>query len=95
MSRRVVSAVFVLPLLLAGFAASAQMAPPPRNVSPHRHPNLAAAQRLVDRAYQRVLDAQRANEFDLDGHAQHAKELLEQADNELKAAARASNQNHR
>ncbi|HJU25915.1 MAG TPA: hypothetical protein VJ722_04500 [Rhodanobacteraceae bacterium] len=93
MSRRITSVVFAVPLLLAGFAASAQT--PPRNVSAHRHPNLAAAQRLVDRAYQRVVDAQRANEFDLDGHAAHAKALLEQADAELKAAAQASNQNHR
>lgn len=68
---------------------------PERNVSPRRHPNLAAAQRLSAQAYQRVLDAQRANEFDLGGHAQKAKELLEQANQELKEAAEAANHDRR
>jgi hypothetical protein len=38
------------------------------------------------------VDAQRANEWDLAGHAQKAKELLDQVNNELKLAAEASNQ---
>jgi hypothetical protein len=56
-----------------------------------RHPNLAAAQRLSTQAFEKVTPAQRANEFDLNGHAQKAKELLEQANQELKQAAEASN----
>jgi hypothetical protein len=68
---------------------------PERNISPRRHPNLAAAQRLSEQAYQRILDAQRANEWDLNGHAQRAKELLEQVNHELKEAAEASNEHHR
>lgn len=86
----------VLALVVGLFGAwlvYAQQRPPVRNISPHRHPNLAAAQRITDRAYQKILEAQQANEFDLGGHAQHAKELLEQANRELKAAAQVSNEN--
>ena len=65
--------------------------PPARDVSPKKHPNLAAAQRLAERAWQRTLDAQKANEWDLQGHAQKARELLDQANAQLKLAAEASN----
>lgn len=61
--------------------------------SPKRHPNLAAAQRLTDQAWQKIVAAQRANEFDMAGHAQKAKELLDQANRELKQAAEAANRN--
>ncbi len=76
-------------ILCVGGVAVAQR--PKQNVSPGRHPNLAAAQRLSEQAWQRVLDAQKANEWDLAGHAQKAKELLDQVNNELKLAAEASN----
>ena len=64
---------------------------PEKNVSPRRHPNIAAAQRLVDQAFNKITAAQRANEWDLDGHAKKAKELLDDANHELKLAAEASN----
>jgi hypothetical protein len=78
-------------LMIIGGSAIAQ--PPSRNVAPGRHPNLAAAQRLSAQAFQRITAAQEANEWDMQGHAKHAKELLEQANNELKAAAQAANRN--
>ncbi len=68
---------------------------PAENVSGRRHPNLAAAQRLVEQAFNRVSEAQRANEFDMAGHAAKAKDLLDQANRELKEAAGAANQNRR
>jgi hypothetical protein len=37
--------------------------------------------------------AQQANEWDMKGHAQKAKELLEQANREIKAATEAANEN--
>jgi hypothetical protein len=67
------------------------MAQPARNVSAARHPNLAAAQRLTAQAFEKISAAQAANEFDLKGHAAKAKELLDQASNELKQAAEAAN----
>lgn len=60
-----------------------------------RHPNLMAAQRLVDQAFNKITAAQQANEFDMDGHAAKAKELLEQANHELKEAAEAANKHDR
>jgi hypothetical protein len=66
---------------------------PAQNVSPKRHPNLAAAQRLTAQAFKRITDAQQANEFDMEGHAAKAKDLLEQANKELKQAAGAANEN--
>ena len=86
-------AVFLASLLLIGGIALAQR--PVRNISGARHPNLAAAQRLSRQAWQRVVDAQQANEWDMQGHAQKAKELLDQANNELKLAAQAANRNAR
>ncbi|HUA19074.1 MAG TPA: hypothetical protein VMB25_10045 [Bryobacteraceae bacterium] len=80
-------------LLVIGGIAIAQ--PPARNVSPGRHPNLAAAQRLSQRAYDKIVEAQQANEWDLAGHAQKAKDLLDQANRELKLAAEAANRNRR
>ena len=64
---------------------------PARNVVRTRHPNITAAQKLCAGALEKIVAAQRANEFDLKGHAQKAKELLEQANNELKQAAEAAN----
>ena len=66
---------------------------PKQNVNPGRHPNIAAAQRLAEQAYQKITAAQQANEFDMEGHAAKAKSLLEQANNELRAAATAANKN--
>ena len=78
-------------LLAIGGIAIAQ--PPKRNVNPGRHPNLAAAQRMSQNAYEKVTAAQQANEWDMQGHAKKAKELLEQVNKELKLAAESANKN--
>src|ERR1700730_11051002 len=52
--------------LLLGAVATAQK--PARNISGARHPNLAAAQRLSRQAWQRVVDAQQADEWDMQVH---------------------------
>ena len=64
---------------------------PAQNVNPHRHPNIAAAQRLATQAFDKLVAAQGANEFDMNGHAQKAKEALELANNEMKLAAETAN----
>lgn len=76
-------------LFLAGVALGQR---PKEDISGRRHPNLAAAQRLVEQAWQRIVDAQKANEFDLGGHAQKAKEMLDGVNRELKLAAEVSNE---
>jgi len=75
---------------VAVFAGTA-LAGPAQNVNPRRHPNIAAAQRLSHQAFEKIVAAQQANEWDMDGHAQKAKELLDQANAELKLAAEAAN----
>jgi hypothetical protein len=80
-------------LLLGGGVVLAQR--PKDDISGRRHPNLAAAQRLSTQAYEKISAAQAANEFDMKGHAQKAKELLEQVNNELKEAAEAANKDAR
>jgi hypothetical protein len=83
---------FVLAVAIAT-AGSALAKKPVDNVSAKRHPNLAAAQRLSTQAFEKIMAAQRANEWDMNGHAQKAKELLDQVNLELKAAAEAANKN--
>ena len=74
--------------ILAGIALAEK---PASNISAHRHGNLADAQRLCVEAYEKINAAQRANEFDLGGHAHKAQELLEKVNKELKEAAEAAN----
>jgi hypothetical protein len=87
---KIVRITLVLALWIGG-AALAQR--PKQNVSGARHPNLAAAQRFSEQAWQKIVAAQEANEFDMQGHAQKAKNLLDEANKELKAAAEAANRN--
>jgi hypothetical protein len=91
MKTNLTSTVVVGFMLLVGGVALAQR--PKQNVSGRRHPNLAAAQRLVAQAWDKIGAAQQANEFDMEGHAKKAKELLDQANQELKLAAEAANKN--
>ena len=56
-----------------------------------RHGNLRQAQELIAQAYQLVDRAQVDNDAHLGGHAARAKELLNQASEELRLAANAAN----
>jgi hypothetical protein len=87
-----VSSILVLGLALVT-AGSVLAQKPVDNVSARRHPNLAAAQRLSTQAFEKIVAAQKANEWDMNGHAQKAKELLDQVNVELKLAAEAANRN--
>ena len=84
--KKIIIAIAVMAVMLAGvsvFAANVGM----------KHPNLKAAQLLIEKAVKKVSAAQVANEFDMDGHAAKAKDLLDQAYTEIKLAAEAANQN--
>ena len=56
-----------------------------------RHPNLAEAQRYVDEAYRLIGEAQRNNGFDMEGHAQRAKDFLDRANEDIRKAAETAN----
>jgi hypothetical protein len=55
------------------------------------HPNLRAAEKLINNAIVKITDAQKANEWDMNGHAAKAKALLDEAKTEVKLAAEAAN----
>jgi len=84
MKTRIAAVVLGSTLFLAGVALG-------QRVNPKRHPNLSAAQELCEQAFEKLTAAQRANEYDLKGHAAKAKELLEQVNQQIKEAAAASN----
>jgi len=87
-AKHILTTAIASALLLGGLALAQR---PKENVSAGRHPNLAAAQRLSQQAWQRIVDAQQANEWDMQGHAQKAKNLLDEVNRELKLAAEAAN----
>jgi hypothetical protein len=90
MKTRIVTAVLGALLLVGGIAVAQK---PKDNIDPARHPNLAAAQQLSTQAWEKIIAAQKANEWDMAGHAQKAKELLDQVNAQLRMAATAANQN--
>jgi hypothetical protein len=79
---------FLGALLMLGGVSLAQK--PEMDIGRH-HPNLAAAQSLARQAWDKIVEAQKANEWDMNGHAQKAKELLVQVNEELKLAAETAN----
>jgi hypothetical protein len=89
--------MYLVPLafvIASGFRCATSAYRPSVNVNGQLHPNLAAAQEFLVQAYDRVTDAQKANEWDLGGYAQNAKVLIDQANTEIKLAAEASNEHH-
>ena len=63
---------------------------PVKQVHVVKHPNLDAAQQLASQGVIKLSAAQKANEYDMDGHAQKAMQLLQSANDELKLAAEAA-----
>jgi hypothetical protein len=55
------------------------------------HPNIIAARQDAEHAINKMQQAQKANEYDMGGHAKKAEELLAQAVEEMKQAAMADN----
>jgi len=94
----IVAALMILTFIVQGtsFAASLTYGREKLKTStarPASRPNLAAAQKLTAQAHDKITAAQKANEWDTTGHAQKAKDLLEQANQELKLAAEAKDGN--
>jgi len=71
--------------LLCGSVTLAQ--DPVQNIDSKIHPNLAGAQQLVAQANKLIIIAQKDNKYDMQGHATKARQLLVQANQELKLAA--------
>lgn len=83
-------------LALALAAAGVVVAQAPGvDINPNRHPNLADAQHHIQQAYAKIDEAQKENRDELGGHGEKAKQLLLEADRELKLAADVSDAHHR
>ena len=77
--------VFSGAALICGSALFAQR--PVADINPGKHPNLAEAQHFIQQAYDKAVEAQKANKDELGDHAEKAKQHLIAADQELKQAA--------
>jgi hypothetical protein len=64
---------------------------PVQDIDKKIHPILAAAQSHVVQANSYILAAQKDNKEDMQGHAEKARQLLVQVNQELKLAAEAAN----
>jgi hypothetical protein len=91
-SKAMLGIVLGAALVGGGFAVAQK---PVDNVSGKKHPNLAAAQHLSQQAWEKITAAQQVNEWDMEGHAAKAKDLLDQVNKELKLSAEAANKNHK
>jgi hypothetical protein len=60
-----------------------------------RHGNLRDAQQHIVAAWQAISRGQQANNDELGGHAARAKDLLSQADTEVRLAADVANEHNR
>ena len=85
--------VFAFPALLAAvmLCGVTFAQEPVQDINPKFHPNLAAAQHHVVEANNLIALAQKDNKYDMKGHAEKARQLLVEVNNELKAAAEAAN----
>jgi outer membrane murein-binding lipoprotein Lpp len=92
-AKLVLGSVLGAAALICGGVAVAQK--PVEDISGKKHSNLAAAQHLSQQAWEKITAAQQANEWDMQGHAAKAKELLDQVNQELKLSAEAANRNHK
>jgi hypothetical protein len=68
---------------------------PETDIDPARHPNLAEAQHHILQAAEKIDEAQKMNKYELGGHAEKAKQLLDQASRELKQAAEYADHRHK
>lgn len=64
---------------------------PVQDIDKNHHANLAAAQSHVVQANNYIIAAQKDNKYDMQGHAEKARQLLAQVNQELKLAADAAN----
>ena len=85
--------ILVFPAMLTAvlFSLVSLAQEPVLDIDQKVHPNLYEAQRHVIEANKYIATAQKDNHYDMKGHAEKARQLLVQVNNELKLAAEAAN----
>lgn len=99
--RCAVAALMILTFIIQGIALAASLTYGRENLKtsasstehPASRPNLATTPKLTAQAYDKITAAQEANEWDMAGHAQMAKDFLAQASQDLKLATEARDGN--
>ena len=79
-------------LLVAVLVAPIGLAFAQKKTGKIAHPNIVAADKLCTQALAKLTAAQKANEYDLGGHAAKAKDLITQAQAEIKLANEAADE---
>ena len=93
-TKALITSIVLAASLALPFASMAQQAGPVVDIGYH-HGNLRNAQQNIVQAWQLVSDAQVDNDAHLGGHAARAKDLLSQANDELRLAADVANEHGR
>jgi len=83
-----INAIFIAALFCSGVMLAQA---PVVDIDKKLHPNLALAQDHLVQATNYISVAQRDDKYDMQGHAEKARQLLMQANQELKLAAEAAN----
>ena len=86
--RNLLASTMLGALLISGVTLAQE---PVQDINQSMHPNLAAAQSHVVQANNYIIAAQKDNTYDMKGHAEKARQLLAQVNQELKLAAEAAN----
>ena len=81
--------LFALSISVAAWARAVPSAPL-KHKSPNSKPNLESTQHDLERAWGHIGAARKADEFDSEGHAAKARELINQAYQELRLAAQSA-----
>jgi hypothetical protein len=76
-----------------GFIGTTLAQHPENDIDPKKHPALAEAQHHLSEANAKIEESQRYYKDNLGGHAEKARQLIEQASHELKEAAEYANHN--
>jgi hypothetical protein len=90
--RNIIFTILASTPVLCAMAIAQGVPMPFVNIDRYRHGNLAAAQDNIVQAFTHISDAQQANDNQLGGHAQKAKGLLSEANQELRLAADVANE---
>jgi hypothetical protein len=85
------TSVFPAMLLALLFCGATMAQEPEMDIDAKVHPNLAEAQHHVVEANKEIATAQKINNYDMKDHAEKARQLLAEANRELKLAAEAAN----
>ena len=88
MKRTLVFPAILTAMLFCGATLAQE---PVQDINPKIHPHLAAAQKYVVEANAAIQTAQKDNKYDMKDHAEKARQLLVEANKELKLAAEAAN----